>query len=91
MVLLLILSLLLLGLLLARVLRVVLIGAVAAVIAVTIWLIWSPTTAWPVLRPVVRPAAVSVQRHLVRDLHWYAHWAVTTTRPQPAPASHTGP
>ena len=88
MVLLLILTLVLLGLLLARVLRAVLIWAVAALIAVAIWFVWSPTTAWPVLRPVVRPAALSVQHHMVRDLHLYAQWAMTATRPKPAPTSH---
>jgi hypothetical protein len=88
MVLLLLLTLVLLGILLARVLRAVLLGAVAVLIAGAIWFIWNPTTAWPVLRPVVRPAALSLQHHMVRDLHLYAQWAIKSARPKPARASH---
>lgn len=89
MVLLMVVTLLLLGMLLARVLRAVLIGAVAVLIAVMVWFAWTPTTAWPTLRPVVRPVAARLQYHLVRDLHLYAQWAMTSTRPKPARASHT--
>ena len=88
MVLLVLLTLVLLGILLAPVLRTVLLGAVAVLVAGAIWFIWSPTTAWPVWRPVVRPAALRVRHHMVRDLHWYAQWAIKATRRKPARASH---
>lgn len=89
MVLLFILSLGLLGILAARILRVRVIGVIAVVAAVTVWFLWTPATAWPVWRPVVRPAALSLPHHLVRDLQLYEHWAMRA--PRPKPGAHASP